>query len=895
FEYIASTGHTSALTRLFTILESRIPHNPLTLLRLLTRLLPSATTSGNPETLTFLLTTLQKILTTTPHLLPTHLPLITQPLNASFLQAVEQGHTETTRLLLTHDLVDPSAADSWALVKACMRGHEAIVDLLLSSPKRIDPTAHRDLAIISAAGSGSVGIVRRLVGIPEVNPGADSNRAFQLACQGGFLEVLEVLVGTGRVTPRQGISFSLWRCAENGHLEVLRGVGGGEDEGTGSSSSSLSSSGTRLSRKIFGETCDDTLIHRRVAEITLAGAARRGHLSILLLLLDRLSAVLTVEGEDEAICAASEFGHVDVVKALVGRRAVRGGRTRVDGRLVRLVRPPDDGVHCGRVGKGGRSSGGIMGEGCLLPDWLEEKGKEKVGEATPTSMPHSRLEETEDETRRPAVFDMTALGNRPLLLAASGGHVAVVQFLLDLLPGTSFSLDQAGDAVLAAVSVGGLPPTARTGETPSLPSLSGEGMARASLAACLVMGDREREEDVCGWFCFDGGSCLCGGGGVEWMRGKMFRGLDASDLSNAGTDEREGERESGEEAMRRSEVVRIVVERVGRVEVEWDHTAMIKEASRGGLFGAVEVLVGGRVDPSVDCDYALRVACLYGHLKVVRCLLACEKVDPGSCRGQGLAFAAAKGFRSIVRCLLEGLMERWGRRLERIPFEHDPSTTHPSSSSTPMKRWLDPSTRMVVTSMVDTMALSVVVASEGGHVGLLMDLVMVLEALRVLPCVPEWVVDEVWERFGGGAGGDGDGFRGKVNRFRDRITRRVPPHPDGSHPTCTTQVAHLARQSLVKAIVNGRRGVVRVLMVVFRSCPAVMEEEEEEEEEKGELTSSGGVRHGGVPRFLSPYDGVMGRCGAGIVWDLVRFGVWSGFVVGEEVGRVVKGLGEEQR
>ncbi|KAI8836159.1 hypothetical protein BC829DRAFT_54967 [Chytridium lagenaria] len=124
---------------------------------------------------------------------------------SAFLAAVELGHTDITQYLIDTCSIDPATNDNWPISKACMRGHTDTVRLLLTYPTVL-PNAHGNLALISSSGNGNLDIVKMLVDSGKCDLGWETNRAFQVACQGGFVGILEVLVAGG-VDPRVWCKF----------------------------------------------------------------------------------------------------------------------------------------------------------------------------------------------------------------------------------------------------------------------------------------------------------------------------------------------------------------------------------------------------------------------------------------------------------------------------------------------------------------------------------------------------------------------------------------------------------------------------------------------------------------------------------------------------------------
>ncbi|KAJ3098143.1 hypothetical protein HDU97_004289 [Phlyctochytrium planicorne] len=530
FDYVAATDDVEALSTLLTIFRKRCQpnHYILLTLRLVTRvILPAAQNNGSnairylinlvesdrktylespsplnlspvspiapnsPASATYPVTASSPTSASSPNDTESYDSLwdrFGQCLNAAFLNTAENGNLASAKVLLSHSLVDPTASEDWAIVKACMRGHAKIVDLLLSHQRldstgnivRVDAGAHRNLAVISAAASGNVGIVKRLVECDGVDPAADTSRAYQLACQGGHIGVMDVLERTRKVDPLVGVFFSLWRAAENGHVEVLRRLldavegrtkeGGGAEvhvEMHGRSNWILQAGGAGGGARrssIFNMPASNSSppnisshpLEPRVLEVALSNAARRGHVEVVKLLTDRLGNVIPTSVEDEAISAACEHGHVEVVRMLVGRRRV--GEVRKKGkrpseRLLRLLRPPVERASLGSGGGFALGSGGMAavgGRDSGFPDWIVGEESRKVGSGLKKdeSSEEDEVEEDTEDGEKP-LLDLSAMPSSPLDAACSSGNPEMVAYILSL-PGCNPAADD-NEALVSAV------------------------------------------------------------------------------------------------------------------------------------------------------------------------------------------------------------------------------------------------------------------------------------------------------------------------------------------------------------------------------------------------------------------------------------------------------------
>jgi ankyrin repeat protein len=64
-------------------------------------------------------------------------------------------------------------------------------------------------------------------------------------------------------------------------------------------------------------------------------------------------------------------------------------------------------------------------------------------------------------------------------------------------------------------------------------------------------------------------------------------------------------------------------------------------------------VVYGRANPSADENYALWIACLRGHLEMVKLLLSDPRVDPTDRKNDIIRIACANGHCKVVNCLLD--------------------------------------------------------------------------------------------------------------------------------------------------------------------------------------------------------------------------------------------------
>lgn len=81
---------------------------------------------------------------------------------------------------------------------------------------------------------------------------------------------------------------------------------------------------------------------------------------------------------------------------------------------------------------------------------------------------------------------------------------------------------------------------------------------------------------------------------------------------------------------------------------------LAKSSSQKGHAEIVkELLKSERVDPSEDCNRALRAACAFGHVGVVEVLLRDPRVDSRAMDNEALKVSLRRGFHGIAARLKE--------------------------------------------------------------------------------------------------------------------------------------------------------------------------------------------------------------------------------------------------
>jgi ankyrin repeat protein len=223
--------------------------------------------------------------------------------------AADEGHVEVVEYLLGRPATDVNAKTTdkvGALTFACCRGHLEVVKLLVEAGARVDAGAspsNKLGALVSAAFGGNVQVVKYLLGRTGVDIEAKTvsgERALDVACRGGHLEVVKLLVAEGaRVDPQDSYTRgALAEAAVAGHLHVVKYLveEAGADE--------------RRAADLFRTT-------------PLLWAADEGQAEIVAYLLGRPGGSNEVKGDRgcRAVDFACRKGHLEVVKLLVGAGA----------------------------------------------------------------------------------------------------------------------------------------------------------------------------------------------------------------------------------------------------------------------------------------------------------------------------------------------------------------------------------------------------------------------------------------------------------------------------------------------------------------------------------------------------------------------------------------------
>ena len=152
-----------------------------------------------------------------------------------------------------------------------------------------NPKLSRGFAVANAAGQGLTNVVRNLLSHGDINRD-DRDDALLEAGDHGYLDVVQVLLENQDISSEERQSLAVWQAAQNGCPETLRDC--------------LKNGG----------------IADRFKQWILKDVAKNGHLTILQILLDRVSFTKITKGL--AAYYAAGKGHLLIVQALLERESI---------------------------------------------------------------------------------------------------------------------------------------------------------------------------------------------------------------------------------------------------------------------------------------------------------------------------------------------------------------------------------------------------------------------------------------------------------------------------------------------------------------------------------------------------------------------------------------------
>ncbi|KAJ3107683.1 hypothetical protein HDU96_007834, partial [Phlyctochytrium bullatum] len=160
--------------------------------------------------------------------------------------AAIEGHLPVVRLLLSHPLVDPSAENHYAFLKACELGYAGIVEAILAAyidkghvrkqKEELQKAWLEGLKVASVRGNVDVmetllQQAAKMSSSLDLDPMADDLLCLREAAAAGQLGAVRLLMRTGMVSRcARGLSKAVAEAISRGYLEIVRelvGPGGG--------------------------------------------------------------------------------------------------------------------------------------------------------------------------------------------------------------------------------------------------------------------------------------------------------------------------------------------------------------------------------------------------------------------------------------------------------------------------------------------------------------------------------------------------------------------------------------------------------------------------------------------------------------------------------------------
>ena len=148
------------------------------------------------------------------------------PSRPALVLAIQQGHLEVAKLLLTHLIdadsvcLEPHDVDNEIFRLAVSFCHTPLVRHLLTHSPDIDPGRNNNFAIGEAAKNNDTATTSLLLADPRVDPGGDNNYALREAAKEGHTDVLALLLADPRVDPGANHNEALFTATCGGQTDV---------------------------------------------------------------------------------------------------------------------------------------------------------------------------------------------------------------------------------------------------------------------------------------------------------------------------------------------------------------------------------------------------------------------------------------------------------------------------------------------------------------------------------------------------------------------------------------------------------------------------------------------------------------------------------------------------
>ena len=140
--------------------------------------------------------------------------------NAPIQSAASKGNIEVVKLLLKDPRVDPVVGGNWPLRVAVIDGNLDLVKILVNDPRVYNGDLWR--AFSNAIDTGKSDIAGYLLGTGRINAAAYNNYAIRLAAQLGDKKIVSLLLQDKNVDPTADNNAALVAAERNGDTEVVK-------------------------------------------------------------------------------------------------------------------------------------------------------------------------------------------------------------------------------------------------------------------------------------------------------------------------------------------------------------------------------------------------------------------------------------------------------------------------------------------------------------------------------------------------------------------------------------------------------------------------------------------------------------------------------------------------
>lgn len=135
--------------------------------------------------------------------------------------ACVKGYVNILKILLDDERFNPSESHNLALRKACEGGHIHCIEVLLKDT-RVDPSACHNDALISACECGQYEVVSILLKESRVNPCDLDNAAIGTAIIRNDVNMVKLLLNDDRVNPRDRNNYFIIKAQQYGYSDMMK-------------------------------------------------------------------------------------------------------------------------------------------------------------------------------------------------------------------------------------------------------------------------------------------------------------------------------------------------------------------------------------------------------------------------------------------------------------------------------------------------------------------------------------------------------------------------------------------------------------------------------------------------------------------------------------------------